>query len=173
MKESRQWHFDNVLFPTPTELGSKLDSAESFSRKDADFSGSASVAASCPASRVNSLTVWYPRCSPCPATPAPSALPTFRKPPSLPQLWLPDAVSVVGNKIIRSGSTQQKPGKWGIILGRLCKSQAPWNSPAEFFVETLWPPLVVRVTGYKNNRQRLPSLPLSKPSFLPAKIVWL
>lgn len=57
MKESRQWHFDNVLFPTPTELGNKLDSAESFSRKDADFSGSASVAASCPASRINSLTV--------------------------------------------------------------------------------------------------------------------
>lgn len=127
MTEPRQRHFDSVLFLTPTELGNKLDSAESFSREVADFSGSASAATSCPASHINSLTVWYPPCSPCTAQPPPPALLYLPQSTSLPQLWLPDAVSVVisGNKIIRSGSPQQKPGKWGIILGCLCKSQAP------------------------------------------------
>lgn len=173
VRESGQWHFDSTLFPTPTELGNKLDSAESFSRKDADFSGTASVAASCPASHINSLTVWYPRCSPCPATPTPGP-PYLSQSTSLPQLWLPDAVSVVipGNKIIRSGSTLQKPGKWGIILGRLCKSQA---------AETVQQSSLLKHCGHLSLRESLDikttsSVCLrshSRPSFLPAKMMWL
>lgn len=60
-------------------------------------------------------------------------------------------------------------GKWGIILGRLCKSQKP-ETVQQFFGQTLWPPRVVRVTGSKINRQRLPSLPL-EPSVLPVKMM--
>lgn len=168
-----------MLFPTPAELGNKLHSAESFSRKDADFSGSASVAASCPANRINSLTARHPRRSPYTPPPLPPTTTTTTLGPPylsqsspLPQLWLPDAVSVVisGNKIIRLASAQQKPGKWGIILGRVCKSHTAETVQPSSLVKHCGSPLVARATGSKNNQRRLPSLPLWL-SFLPVKMM--
>lgn len=132
------WEMFNMTFITSGELWNKLDSAESFSRKGAAFSGSPTVAASCPASHINSLTVWNPSLQSLPCF----FFFSFRQAlhchsygfQMLSPLWYR------GDKIIRLGSTVEV---WGIILEHHCKSEPLTQSSRAL----CWNTLTATVSG--------------------------